>query len=210
MIVLVTGFEPFQGATYNPSGETALALDRRHVTANRSTGPRRGRIVGVRLPVLWDDSAAQLEATMRSVRPHVVISLGEGDTLFHVEQLADDARIHGDDNRGAYSTHEGSRTATLPTRLPRARIEAAIGRTLVSPSTNAGGYICNEVFYRLMQLYATPSFRPRLMRAGFIHVPNHTVVPSSISQALVDRAILNAVRVTIRDPSQVEMQRAGL
>jgi pyroglutamyl-peptidase len=208
LIVLLTGFEPFGGASYNPSGETALALNLDDVDAPAPDGIRMARIIGVRLPVLWARSAALLEGAVQKVRPDVVISLGEGDTTFRVEQFADDVRIHAPDNRGVYSSSEHTaRTTALPTGLPIARIEAAIGRSSVSSSADAGGFICNEVFFRLMQFFQQPLTRGRLVRAGFIHVPNHTVVPHPMPQAAVNRAIVAAIRATLQDLSPTEYQR---
>jgi pyroglutamyl-peptidase len=208
--ILVTGFEPFGGATYNPSGEAALALDTHPVRITTGSGPRSGTIHGVRLPVLWERSGALILHEL-DAHPHIVVALGEGDTHYRVEQLADDVRGPYLDNAGHPSANpHATRTQSFPTTLPRAEIEAAISRASggnVATSSDAGGFICNQVFYELMRTLQSPAARGRTMRAGFIHVPNNTVVPSSISQASVNAVVTLALEVTLRSLTDAEYAR---
>jgi pyroglutamyl-peptidase len=211
LLVLLTGFEPFGGASYNPSGETALALDNTAIPAPTSGGMRTAHVHGVRLPVLWERSAALVQREIQSINPHVVICLGEGDTTYRVEQFADDVRVSGPDNSGhGPRWPRKTRSRQLPTRLPRVSLEAAMSSASggnVSPSVDAGGYICNQVFYELMRLLQGPAMQRRIFRAGFIHVPNHTVVPSSIAQSSVNAVIEVAIRVTAQDLTAAEYAR---
>jgi pyroglutamyl-peptidase len=206
LTVLLTGFEPFGGASHNPSGDAAAALHGRLLPVAGHGGSRNARVVGVRLPVEWDGSAAALENQVRRLRPHIVVSLGEGTEAFRVEQFADERRIDLPDNRGrAPSIHAAG--TRLPTRLPLVRVEQAIAA--IAPlvrSSDAGGYICNQLFFRLISLTRRPDLASRLLRAGFIHVPNHNVVPSSISSAIVVRAVEAAITVTVQDLTPAEYQ----
>jgi pyroglutamyl-peptidase len=196
--ILVTGFEPFQGAQRNPSGDTAKALDKETVAG--------GAVTGVVLPVLWDGSAKALDKAITSVRPHIVVSLGMADEMFRVEQQADDQRIAVADNDQVTPKPRDVKKR-LGTRLPVPVVEKAIakvvGPKLVTLSKNAGGFICNEVFFTLMNGY------PKLLRAGFIHTPSDAFVPKQIKQDLVDKAILAALEAIVGDLKPAELKGAG-
>ena len=62
--VLVTGFEPFAGATLNPSWEIARALDGELCAA----GDTRAPIVAVQLPCVFGAAIEQLDAALRDRR----------------------------------------------------------------------------------------------------------------------------------------------
>jgi pyroglutamyl-peptidase len=195
--ILVTGFEPFQGAKRNPSGDTAKALDKKKVA--------EGVVTGVVLPVLWDVSAKALDKAITSARPHIVVSLGMADETFRVEQLADDQRIDAEDNN---KVNPGARPAKkrLATKLPVDAVEKAlikvVGAARVSQSKDAGGFICNEVFYTLMKGY------PKLLRSGFIHTPSDAVVPQKLKQSVVEDAINAALAAIVGDLSPAELKSA--
>lgn len=197
--VLVTGFEPFHGAPRNPSGDAARALDGHAVSAD---GPASGRIVIVArvLPVLWDVAAAELLALLREVEPEVVLCTGMAQGTFRVERFADDARRATEDNAGRVP--EGPRAASvrLGTNLPVARVEAAIAAAggPVERSEDAGGFICNEVFFALMRAVEAGAC-PGVRRAGFLHVPSHKHVPVPVAQETVEAAIAAAARIAVED-----------
>jgi pyroglutamyl-peptidase len=196
--ILVTGFEPFQGAQRNPSGDTAEALDQEKVAG--------GVVTGVVLPVLWDGSAKALDKAITSVRPHIVVSLGMAEETFRVEQLADDRRVAVADN-GQVTPSARPAKKRLPTNLPVPVVEKAlvsiVGAARVTASKDAGGFICNEVFYTLMKGY------PKLLRAGFIHTPSDAVVPKKLKQSLVDDAIRAALVAIVGDLKPAELKSAG-
>nr|HEX4318704.1 pyroglutamyl-peptidase I [Kofleriaceae bacterium] len=165
--VLVTGFEPFDGAATNPSGLAARALDGRTIAGRR--------VVGAVLPVTFGDAIAALGAQLRATRPELVICTGLADARgeLSIERVAinvDDARIP--DNAGARPIDRAIARrgpvgywSTLPIKsiaaaLSRAHVPAAISQT-------AGTFVCNHVFYGLMRALA----RRRGVRGGFIHVP---------------------------------------
>lgn len=188
--VLLTGFDPFGGASSNPSGDAARRLDGRVIGG--------ARIVGARLPVLWNVAGRALLARMAETRPQVVLCLGMAHDTFRVERLADDRRLARADNDGVIPAARPP-TERLAARLPVARVEAAIravvGADLVQPSDDAGGFLCNEVFHALLRACDAHAVE----RAGFLHVPSDRFVPSSISDATLDDAVLAAVRVMVED-----------
>jgi len=166
-VVLLTGFEPFDGATDNPSWEAARALDGETVAGHR--------IVGVRLPVVFGDALAALREAIARTQPALVVCLGVAAkrSAISIERIAinvDDARIP--DNAGnqpfdAPVVAHGpvAYFSTLPIKAMLHALEAA--QVPAEISQTAGTYVCNHVFYGLMHELAS---RPEL-RGGFIHVP---------------------------------------
>jgi len=160
--VLVTGFEPFDGSAVNPSQQLVDALD--------------DDVAKALLPVSYARAADELRRVIREAKPDVVICFGQADgrTGISVERFAhnlDEASTT--DNDAA----PGSGTAIDPhgplayaSTLPVDEIVAALHAKGIpaAPSRDAGGFLCNHVFYVLMQ--ALGQDRPRA-RGGFVHVP---------------------------------------
>jgi pyroglutamyl-peptidase len=166
-VVLLTGFEPFDGDDINPSWEAASLLDGALL--------RRHRVVAVRLPTEFHASLAQLKRAIRRHRPSLVLCVGVAGsrTRIAIERVAInllDARIP--DNAGRQPIDlpivRGGPAAYFA-RLP---VKAMLGALLQAGipaelSHSAGTYVCNYVFYGLMHALAS---RPG-MRGGFVHVP---------------------------------------
>lgn len=171
--VLVAGFEPFGGLTHNPTQELAENLD--------SISPalmERVQLRGVVLPVAYDGAWPRLLLEIDDFRPHVVLAFGLGAHASGL-RLETTARNHDSglwDNLGR--SRKGAilpdGPATLPSGLPLDALLQALqgGGFEVQFSDNAGGYLCNHIFYRLV---AHATSRPE-MRAGFIHVPQMPLV----------------------------------
>jgi pyroglutamyl-peptidase len=163
MRVLVTAFEPFGKWELNSSG---ALLERLAGTRGVET---------VVLPVSYGRVESALREAIERAQPEVVVALGQADgrariTVERVALNADEATSIDNDEvaGGARIVEDGpvGYWSTLPvdelvTALRDAGIPAA-------PSRDAGGYLCNHTFYRLMHLVATE--RPDV-RAGFVHVP---------------------------------------
>ena len=167
-IALVTGFEPFDGETINPSQEIARALDREMIAGHR--------VVGATLPTEFARAPEMLAALMAQHRPELVLAIGlaGGRTGISLERIAInliDARIA--DNAGAQPLEvaviEHAATAyfsSLPLKAMLARLrEAGIPAAL---SHTAGTFVCNQVFFSLAHLIANDD---RGVRGGFIHLP---------------------------------------
>ncbi|QDT57164.1 Pyrrolidone-carboxylate peptidase [Caulifigura coniformis] len=165
--VLVTGFEPFGGETENPSRQIALEL------AGRSVLGRT--IVSEVLPCVFGKSTRALRTAIRKHAPELVICLGQaggraGLTLERVAINLDDAPLP--DNAGVRPIDQpilksgpAAYWSTLPVKgMARAMAMAGIE---ASVSHSAGTYVCNHVFYGLMQSLK----RRPATRGGFIHVP---------------------------------------
>ena len=88
----------------------------------------------------------------------------------------------------------------LPSRLPVRRIEAALREegVPVEESEDAGGFLCNEVFFALMTACAAGAL-PGVRQAGFLHVPSDRFVPETIAQEAVEGAVMRALQVVLEE-----------
>ena len=164
--VLLTGFEPFNGATINPSWEAVRALD-------GWSGP--GFAVAARqLPCVFGGARDVLREAIAGVRPHIVIAVGQagGRSEISLERVAiniDDASIR--DNAGAQPVDTpiaADGPAAYFSTLPiKAIVKALRLRGFpAAVSQTAGTFVCNHVFYGLMHDAAGQP-----LKAGFVHVP---------------------------------------
>lgn len=174
--VLLTGFEPFDGATSNPSATAVGAA----ATLLREQGvPTRALV----LPVEFGRAGDVLAEAVRAERPAVVLATGlaagrRGITPERVAINVRDARIP--DGAGAQPVDEpvvsGGPVAYFSSLPIKALVAAGTERGVpASVSQTAGTFVCNDVFYRLMHLLTTD---PALdgVRGGFVHVPGEDVV----------------------------------
>lgn len=170
--VLLTGFEPFNGATINPAWEAVRALE----GWEGAVEEHRFRVEVRQLPCVFGQAIEDLVAMVDELHPDVVIAVGQagGRPDISVERVAinvDDAAIL--DNGGqqpvdAAIAAEGPAAyfSTLPIK---AIVRALRERGLVAGvSQTAGTFVCNHVFYGLMHHVAR---QPQPVKAGFIHVP---------------------------------------
>ena len=166
-VILLTGFEPFDGDDRNPSQAIVQELAGHAIAGHR--------IVGHELPVAFGDSLRVLRQALRRTRPALVVCLGQagGRDAISLERVAinvDDARIA--DNAGARPVDRpvvargpAAYFSTLPIKAMTAAVAAAGIPAAVSQT--AGTFVCNHVFYGLMHALRR---RPGV-RGGFIHVP---------------------------------------
>ena len=175
MKALVTGFEPFGGDKINPS---SLAV-----------GKLRKRIGSVvvhtpELPTSYAHSASVLRAAMEEVKPELVLCVGQagGRTELCLERVAinvQDARIRDNDgkqpiDRPVVRDGPAAHFATLPIKACVAEMRKE--GLPASVSNTAGTFVCNNVFYALMDMATR---HPIAMRAGFMHIP---YVPEQVSR----------------------------
>jgi pyroglutamyl-peptidase len=190
--VLVTGFEPFDGGAVNPS--------QRLVEELAAAPPAGVELETAVLPVAYAHSADALLSAFRKAAPDVVICFGQADgrTEISVERFAHNHdSVDPVDNDGVSSGAEIDPAGPVAYRstLPVAEIVAALRAEGIpaSESWDAGGFLCNHVFYVLMRALdqerpdargvapgrTHPGALARTMivppgqspRGGFVHVP---------------------------------------
>jgi pyroglutamyl-peptidase len=165
-MILFTGFEPFDGATTNPTEQLVG-----HIASMRLTD-----VAARVLPTSYRRSEAALTAALRELRPRVVCMLGlaAGAATLRFEQVALNLnQASKPDNDGELRRNQRIRETgpvgyfgTLPFEPMRQQAEHS-GEAL-ELSRDAGGFVCNHVFYTASELLA--SELPEAI-AGFVHVP---------------------------------------
>lgn len=188
MTVLVTGFDPFAGASANPSAELAGRLSDIAVTAV--------------LPVEFGLLGRLLGDLLEEARPSAVVCLGlseasRGLTFERVAVNLVDARIA--DNAGVQPVDEqvvpggpAGYFTTLPVKaMVRAAHAAGVPGEL---SLSAGSYACNALMYLALHAAAMLPERSR-PRCGFVHVPSEP----TLSLDAQERGLRAALRVVHAD-----------
>jgi pyroglutamyl-peptidase len=162
--VLVTGFEPFGGAEANPSQKLVEALS--------SDPPPGVELAAAVLPVAWQRATDELLRALETEQPEVVVCFGQADGRAHlsVERFAlnfDEGTDEEGEQRWAEIATDGPVAFRTSLRV-EAIVEALRAEGIpAAPSRDAGGFLCNHVFYVLMRSLAG---RPGV-RGGFVHVP---------------------------------------
>jgi pyroglutamyl-peptidase len=185
--ILVTGFEPFGGDKTNGSWEAV-----QHLQGKRFSG---ATVMVAELPVVWGKAGEQLHRLILKYHPEAVIAFGQaGAEPVRLETIAHNVRQNYKDNAGALPPTDVI-SASAPQALDTALDVAAIQKNLqaakipVVESKDAGGYLCNETFYRLMN-DPDAQTTPR----GFVHVPplDATVTAADGSKTVFDSKTLAA------------------
>ena len=195
MRILVTAFEPFGGDSVNSSMAALEALPDVIAVKGRTVS-----VIKAGIPVVFGQCGTVLDGFLADVCPDGVISLGmaAGRGQITPELFAVNARYsRSADNAGqvypvpAPCAPEGPAAyrSSLPAEAMVSRMtEAGIAAAL---SFTAGTYVCNDLFYHLMESVSVP--------AGFIHVPQAAEEApegrAAMAQTAINRGILEAVTV---------------
>jgi pyroglutamyl-peptidase len=207
--VLLTGFEPFNGAAINPSWEAVRALD-------GWSGPGFA-VVARQLPCVFGTALDVLRESIAGVRPDIVIAVGQagGRSEISLERVAiniDDASIRDNvGNQPVDTPIVADGPAAYFTTLPvKAIVKALRLRGFPSGvSQTAGTFVCNHVFYGLMH-HATG----QPLKGGFIHVP---FLPEQAADrperppSMALRDIVDALRIAVEVAvvTETDTQEAG-
>lgn len=166
--VLLTGFDPFGGERVNPSWEAVKQLQGEVIDDVT--------LVAEQIPTVFGKSVAVLEHLIQEHNPDIVICVGQAGGRQHItpERVAinmNDARIP--DNQGNQPIDEPivdkgpvGYWSTIPIKrmvenMNESNIPASVSHT-------AGTFVCNHIFYGLMD-YITRTKSD--IRGGFIHIP---------------------------------------
>jgi pyroglutamyl-peptidase len=168
--VLISGFEPFGDNPRNPTGELAQRY---------STPTRVGNVVvkGVELPVVYWQAWDKLKPEIESFHPDFILSLGlsSGDNAVRLERVAINYDRGYSDNLG--KMHLGSIVnggeKKIESDLPMDQIAKVLQDSGVPAhvSNDAGGYLCNHIFYQVMNHTLGHPNQP----GGFIHLPDWSI-----------------------------------
>lgn len=172
--VLVTGFEPFGMRDINTSGEVVKLLP-------EELQDGKIQINTHILPVEYNQSAKELQQAISVYQPDVIIGLGESGTRvdFRVETIAqNEIKSASKDNKGqVYKGQLSSKKGldTYHTLLDTERLSQWVPQYDVKINENAGGYLCEYIFYHIMNeihQINTMDVRTQDVIGGFIHLPS--------------------------------------
>jgi len=193
-VCLLTGFQPFGGAKDNPSWEMLRPLAGQTLAGYR--------IETAELPVVYDEMARPLADAIAKHRPGIVICFGQGRELIEVERIARNGYhpAKPPDNKGQRPPREKivpGGAEQFETQLPVDAILAGLKKAglAASVSEDAGGYLCNECFYRLMAA-KTESKDKAIVARGFVHVPR-VGAPNAAGGAYSLEDLTRAVRIIV-------------
>ncbi|MBK4205691.1 pyroglutamyl-peptidase I [Bacillus subtilis] len=166
--VLITGFDPFDKETVNPSWEAAKQLN--------GLETDEAIITAEQIPTVFRTALDTLRKAIQKHQPDIVICVGQAGGRMQItpERVAinlADARIP--DNEGHQPIDEEISTrgpAAYWTGLPVKRMTAKMKENGIpaAVSYTAGTFVCNYLFYGLMDHISRTS--PHI-RGGFIHIP---------------------------------------
>lgn len=163
--LLITGFDPFGGATVNPSWMAVSRLPDR-------VGDFE--LCKLEIPTVFDKATRVVLAKAAEFGPDVILCVGQagGRAAVTPERIGvniRDGRIadnEGNQPRGEFVTSDGPAAyfATVPVLAMAEAIEA--GGISATVSNSAGAFVCNDTLYGLLHAFAGTE-----VRCGFIHVP---------------------------------------
>lgn len=172
--VLITGFEPFNGATTNPSQSIAQMLD----------GEVRGdiEIVGRVLRVVFALVPDAISNLIEEVRPDVVIATGlaASDTVIRLEWFgANKIESVTPDNAGVVlQAHpiDLSGPAVRQSTIDLKNVAATLKKAKIPYrlSFNAGSHCCNLLLYTMLGQIED---RNLPIQAAFVHLPPEGAMP---------------------------------
>lgn len=167
--ILVTGFDPFGGASINPSFEAVKLLP-------DTIGEYQ--IIKLEVKTIFKYSAEQVIDAIKTLKPSFVLMTGEAGERdkISIERIGinlDDARIK--DNGGAQPTKspiakDGADGIFSTIPIDEIYNELKAANIPVEISNSAGTFVCNHLLYSTLN-FLTTSASFKIIKAGFIHVP---------------------------------------
>ena len=163
--LLITGFDPFGGATVNPSW---MAVERLPEHIGECV------LCKLQIPTVFGKAATAVLETAGQFSPDTILCVGQagGRAVVTPERIGvniRDARIPdnaGNQPRGEFVDPQGPAAyfSTLPVEaMAQAIRDAGVDATV---SNSAGAFVCNDVLYSLLHHYDGTA-----VRVGFVHVP---------------------------------------
>ena len=163
--LLITGFDPFGGATVNPAWQAVRLLPATIADFE---------VHKLEIPTVFGKGAETVLAAAERIRPDVILCIGQagGRAAVTPERIGvniRDAKItdnQGNMPRGEFCANDGPAAyfSNVPVMAMAEAIQAAGLPGMVSNS--AGAFVCNDTLYCLLHHYAHTH-----VKVGFIHVP---------------------------------------
>lgn len=150
--VIVTGFDPFNNETLNPSFEAVRQLPDTILDAE---------IIKLELPTAFEKGAASLKETIMQNFPEIVICVGQagGRDKISVEQVAInliEARIpdNGGVQPSSKTIQEDGENAYFSNLPVKAMVKSIQDHEIPAEiSYSAGTFVCNEIMYQLSLIH---------------------------------------------------------
>ena len=183
--LLITGFDPFGGASVNPAREAVMALP--DVVGDYD-------LTKLEIPTVFGLAAETVLRAAEALCPDVILCVGQagGRAAITPEVVAinlREARIP--DNHGNQPQNlpviEGGPAAYFSTLPVRHMVEAVKAEGIpCSLSYSAGVFVCNDLLYTLLHHYDGTD-----TRVGFVHIP---YLPELAGEGVASLPLEDAVR----------------
>jgi pyroglutamyl-peptidase len=166
-VILVTGFEPFDGFKINPSEEVAKALDGKKINQHS--------IVGLILPLDYKNALDILDTAITKYHPDYILCCGQANrAVITIERIAinilSTKRPDNYDNtpESDIINHEGP-AAYFANLEPGSLVQILKDKGIPAEiSYFAGAYGCNWLLYNVMQRIQHGELKAK---STFIHLP---------------------------------------
>ncbi|WP_066066767.1 pyroglutamyl-peptidase I [Neobacillus soli] len=166
--ILVTGFDQFGGEPINPALEAVKRLNGKEILGYK--------VITREIPTVFGKAISSLKESIEEINPNVVICVGQaggrsGITPERVAINLDDARITDNENNQPIDAEivPGGPAAYFSKLPVKAMVKKMNDNGIpASVSNTAGTFVCNHIFYGLMNYLDT---RRKEIRGGFIHIP---------------------------------------
>lgn len=163
--LLITGFDPFGGASVNPAWQAVKLLP--DAIADFT-------VHKLEIPTVFEKAAVIVAAYAQQLQPDVILCIGQagGRAAVTPERIGiniRDAKItdnEGNMPRGEFCVPDGP--AAYFSTVPVMKMADAIQHAGLpgQVSNSAGAFVCNDTLYCLLHRYAGTN-----VKVGFIHVP---------------------------------------
>ena len=165
--ILVTGFEPFDGFTINPSEEVAKALDGKNINQHS--------VIGLVLPLDYKNALGLLDEALGKYKPDYVLCCGQANrAAITIERIAINVlstkRSDNYDNTPESDIINYKGPAAYFANLEPERLIQVLKDKEIPADVSyyAGAYGCNWLLYNVMQRIENGEIEAQ---ATFIHLP---------------------------------------
>lgn len=183
--LLITGFDPFGGASVNPAREAVMALP--DVVGDYA-------LTKLEIPTVFGLAAETVLQAAEALCPDIILCVGQagGRAAITPEVVAINLREasipdnHGNQPRNipVVENAPAAYFSTLPVRAMAESVKAA--GIPCSLSYSAGVFVCNDLLYTLLHHYDGTD-----TRVGFVHIP---YLPEQAKEGVASLPLEDAVR----------------